>query len=215
MSMSTAPRRHPLLLAVLLVLLLAIGYLGWSLASVVLGASADEPPEGEAIVVLGAAQYDGLPSPALDQRLQRAHALWEEGVAPIIVVTGGKHPDDRFTEAAAGSRWLRAQGVPDEALRLEVRSTNSYDQLSATARLLADEGIDSAVLVSHDLHAARLRAIADEVGLEATVAPVDSERAGPSWTQRLVRETGSLAAGQIIGFRRLRNLQAALQDDAS
>ncbi len=211
--MTRSRPRRPLLLILLAIAVLGVAYLAVSASQVVLGASADEPLAGEAIVVLGAAQYDGAPSPALEQRLQRAHALWEDGVAPVIVVTGGKLPQDQFTEAGAGSIWLQARGVPEEAIRREVQSANTYDQLAATARLLRDEGISSVVLVSHDLHAARLRAIAAEVGLEATVAPVPSHRAGPAWSERLVRETGSLAAGQLMGFRRLRNVQAALADD--
>lgn len=187
----------------------ALAYLGVVTGQVLLGAKGDPDatePAG-AIVVLGAAQYDGVPSPALSQRLEQALALWRAEMAPLIVVTGGGQPGDRFDEATAATTWLHDHGVPDDRIRREVQGRNTYDQLAATSRFLEAEGIDSVLLVSHRLHAARLRLIADEVGLRAEVSPAPSQgRVLPNTARLAAREIGAVAAGQVIGFRRLRNL---------
>lgn len=205
---------HPLrALGLLLGVVVAavVGYLGVVTGQVLLGAKGDagEGDAGEpagAIVVLGAAQYDGVPSPALRQRLERALALWEDETAPLIVVTGGGQPGDRFNEATAARTWLHERGVPDADIRREVRGRNTYDQLAATARFLDREGVEDVVLVSHRLHSARLRMIADEVGLQAKVSPTPSQGIATRTARLAAREIGAVAAGQVIGFRRLRNL---------
>lgn len=186
-----------------------VAYLGVVTGQVLLGAKGDPTEPAEAIVVLGAAQYDGVPSPALRRRLEQALTLWREDTAPLIVVTGGGQPGDRFNEATAARTWLHDRGVPDDDIRREVQGRNTYDQLAATSRFLGEEGIDSVLLVSHRLHATRLRLIADEVGLQAKVSPAPSR----GWVLRsqarlAAREIGAVAAGQVIGFRRLRNLTA-------
>lgn len=187
----------------------SLAYLGVVTGQVLLGAKGDpEPTESVgAIVVMGAAQYDGVPSPALSQRLEQALSLWRADLAPLIVVTGGGQPGDRFDEATAATTWLHHRGVPDHRIRREVQGRNTYDQLAATQRFLEAEGIESVLLVSHRLHATRLRLIADEVGLRAGVSPAPSQGTVLPTTARLAaREIGAVAAGQVIGFRRLRNL---------
>lgn len=183
-----------------------VGYLGVVTGQVLLGARGDVSEHAGAIVVLGAAQYDGVPSPALRQRLERALALWEDDTAPLIVVTGGGQPGDRFNEATAARTWLHERGVPDGDIRREVRGRNTYDQLAATARFLDREGVQDVVLVSHRLHSARLRMIAEEVGLQAKVSPTPSQGIATRTARLAAREIGAVAAGQVIGFRRLRNL---------
>src|SRR3954449_9873451 len=76
----------------------------------------DARPESDAIVVLGSAQYNGVPSSIFEARLEHALDLYENGVAPVIVTVGGKETGDKFTEAEAGRDYLTAAGVPDDAL---------------------------------------------------------------------------------------------------
>jgi uncharacterized SAM-binding protein YcdF (DUF218 family) len=161
----------------------------------------DARPAG-AIVVLGAAQYNGRPSPALANRLDHALELWEQGKAPVIVVTGGRQQGDRFTEATTGYNYLRARGVPDEAIRKEVQGHTTYESMAATARFLREEGIDDVILVSGPATAARLAGIADEVGFEAVVSPSSGQ---PS-LRSLARETAAVSVGRIIGYHRLERL---------
>jgi vancomycin permeability regulator SanA len=153
-------------------------------------------------VVLGAAQYDGRPSPALEKRLDHALLLYEQGRAPMVVVTGGRQTGDRFTEATTGYNYLRRHGVPDEAIRKEVQGRTTYESLAAVARFLRTEDIDDVVLVSGPAHAKRLAGIADSVGLDAAISPSDGSPA----LRSLVRETLAVSAGRLVGYRRLERL---------
>ena len=162
----------------------------------------DQARPTDAIVVLGAAQYDGYPSPVLRARLDHAVELYGDGMAPLIVVTGGRQVGDRFTQAMAGYRYLRDAGVPDEALLLEVDGTSTFSELAATARILDARDKSSVVMVSDGYHSARLLAIADEVGLDGVVSPTETTYGARS----LVRETAAVSIGRVIGFRRLDSL---------
>jgi uncharacterized SAM-binding protein YcdF (DUF218 family) len=163
----------------------------------------------DAIVVLGAAQYNGVPSPVLAERLDHALDLFERGLAPTIVVTGGRQPGDRFTEATAGYNYLRGKGVPDGAILKEVSGTNTWESLAAVSRFLQKRGVTKVLLVSDGYHALRLEAIADELGLDAAVSPTSSSslsRAGK--VRALLRETAAVSVGRVIGFHRLVDLKA-------
>jgi vancomycin permeability regulator SanA len=192
-------RRRWVLRTALALVVIGVGYVALTFVQVWQASRQDGAREAGAIVVLGAAQYDGRPSPALEARLDRAFELWDAGMAPVIVVTGGRQEGDRFTEATAGYNDLRARGVPDEALRLEVQGHSTYESLAATARFLREEGIDDVVLVSGPAHARRLAGIASDVGLDAAVSSADGQ---PS-LRSLVRETAAVSVGQLVGYRRL------------
>lgn len=178
---------------------LLVLFVGVTFVQVWRTAGVDDPGPADAVVVLGAAQYDGDPSPVLRARLDHALGLWRAGHAPLIVVTGGRQEGDRFTQAAAGYVYLRERGVPDEALLLEVDGDSTYTELAATARILRNRGLGSALLVSDAYHSRRLLEIADEVGLDAGVSPTDT---GYGW-RSLLRETAAVSAGRLVGFRRL------------
>jgi uncharacterized SAM-binding protein YcdF (DUF218 family) len=204
------PRIGRVRLAIRVVLVLGgfmVLYVGFTLAQVWYAAGQDSRPTSGAIVVLGAAQYNGKPSPALEARLEHALELYQEGVAPIVVVTGGKRPGDTYTEATSGYNWLRQRGVPDENLRKEVAGTTTWESLSATALFLRNEDIREVVLVSAPTHAFRVRGIAEEVGLVAHVSPADSEGDRAS-IRSLARETLAVAAGRPLGYRRLGRLDS-------
>jgi uncharacterized SAM-binding protein YcdF (DUF218 family) len=156
----------------------------------------------DAIVVLGAAQYDGRPSPVLRARLDRAYDLYQQGFAPRIVTTGGNKVGDRFTEGYAGFDYLRGRGVPEANLIVINDGTNTWEELSATARVLHERGYHSVVLVSSGYHALRVAGTADDLGLDASVA----RTSGHATFRQLVRETAAVSVGRIIGFRRLATL---------
>ena len=177
-------------------------YVGITFVQVWRASDQDQVGDADAIVVLGAAQYDGRPSPVLKARLEHALQLYEDGTAPLIVVTGGRKEGDRFTEATTGYNFLREHGVPDERIRKEVQGRSTYESLAATARFLEDEGLDGVVLVSGPAQSKRMEGIAGEVGLDAQVSPVGAD---PSLGS-LARETVGVSVGRIIGYRRLENL---------
>ncbi|MSV85905.1 MAG: YdcF family protein, partial [Actinobacteria bacterium] len=104
-------------------------YLGITASQVYVASRADQRAPTDAILVLGAAQYDGKPSPALQRRLEHALALYQSGVAPRIVLTGSKRPADRFTEAYAGYKYLIQAGVPEQDLVLVDTGTSTWESL--------------------------------------------------------------------------------------
>ena len=96
----------------------------------------DDRRPADAIVVLGAAQYDGRPSPVFKARLQHAVELYQDGIAPYLVVTGGNAPGDRTTEAAVARDYALAHGVPDKAILVEDRGRTTLESLRSVAKLL-------------------------------------------------------------------------------
>jgi uncharacterized SAM-binding protein YcdF (DUF218 family) len=197
-----SPRRRWLRRGALALIVLAGLYVAATFTQVWWASRQDDARPAGAIVVLGAAQYNGRPSAALANRLDHALELWEQDKAPVIVVTGGRQEGDRFTEATTGYNYLRARGVPDEALRKEVQGHTTYESVAATARFLRAEGIDDVILVSGPATAARLAGIADDLGLEAAVSPSQGR---PS-LRSLLRETAAVSVGRVIGYHRLERL---------
>ncbi len=191
-------------LGVLVVLAL---YVGGTFVQVWQASRDDQAQEAGAIVVMGAAQYNGVPSPVFEARLDHGRELYEQGLSDVVVVTGGRQEGDEFSEAQAGALWLEEHGVPEEALRLEVQGRNSWESLAASARFLEDDGIDDVMIVSDPFHSKRLEEIASEVGLEAFVSPTtDSPVTGGAELRAMVRETAAVSVGRVLGYRRLMNL---------
>jgi uncharacterized SAM-binding protein YcdF (DUF218 family) len=154
--------------------------------------------------VLGAAQYNGRPSSVFRARLDHAADLYMRGIAPLVVVTGGKIPGDQFTEAGAGADYLHTRGVKDEAILRETTSRNSWESLRASARFLKARDVKRVVLVSDPFHSLRVRLIAEELGFDATTSPTQtSPISGFSEWMRIFGEGLRVAAGRIFGFGRL------------
>ncbi|NDF88685.1 MAG: YdcF family protein, partial [Actinobacteria bacterium] len=130
------------------------------------GRSADRQPV-DAIVVLGAAQYDGRPSPQLQARLDHALELWNLNLASYIVVTGGKQIGDRFTEAASARKFLEEKGVASDLIFEENSGTTTYASLLAVSQIASQEKISRVLIVSDPFHLLRAKLIAKEVGLDA------------------------------------------------
>lgn len=197
-------------LGVLVVLVL---YVGGTFVQVWQASRADQAQEAGAIVVMGAAQYNGEPSPVFEARLDHGRELYEQGLSDVVVVTGGRQEGDEFSEAQAGALWLQEHGVPEEALRLEVQGRNSWESLAASARFLEEDGIDDVMIVSDPYHSKRLEEIASEVGLEAYVSPTeDSPVTGAAELRAMVRETAAVSVGRVLGYRRLMNLDTTVNN---
>lgn len=208
----TRRRRSLTGLLLRLLLLAAVGYLGVTAAQVWAAARPVAPGEADVIVVLGAAQYDGRPSPVLARRLDHAADLFAGGVAPRIVVTGGRQEGDRFTEAAAGAAYLEALGVPGGVIERETTGASTYSTLAAAERFLREDGVTAAVLVSDPFHNYRMEAIAREVGLpaHASATPTSLFR-GTAQLGPMARETVAVALGRLIGYRRLESVGLRLE----
>ncbi len=189
-----------------MVLLFAIGYYLVSFWQVWSTGRSDQVRNVDAIVVMGAAQYDGRPSPQLAARLDHVVELWDAGVAPLVIVTGGNQEGDRFTEASTSAQYLSERGVPSSAIVLEDAGTTTHDSLER-ARILVDPSVDEVLVVTDPYHALRSRLTADEVGFTAYVSPApDSVVVGTAELRREVAEAAGVAVGRIIGFDRLSGL---------
>jgi uncharacterized SAM-binding protein YcdF (DUF218 family) len=197
--------RHRVVSVLLVLFGLMVAYYVVTFAQVRIQAGRDEARPADAIMVLGAAQYDGQPSGVLQARLSHALDLWKQGLAPIIVVTGGKVPGDRFTEAGVSAQWLLDRGVPDEAIRREVQGRTSWESIAASARFLKVEGRRRVLLVSDPYHSLRIRGIAREVGLTPFTSPTRTSPQ-PNVRSHELKEAAGVAMARFIGYRRLLRL---------
>ena len=163
----------------------------------------DQARSVDAIVVLGAAQYDGRPSPQLAARLEHVVELWEAGYAPLVLTTGGNRPGDRFTEAEASADYLTARGVPADAI-VQVGGSTSYGSLELARTELRERGLQRVLLVSDPYHALRIRLASQELGFIAYVSPTrTSPVRGADGFWHEVKEAAGVGVGRIIGFDRL------------
>ena len=161
-------RRHPVLSGVALVLLVALTVVGASAITVWRAAHTDDASHAEradVIIVLGAAQYDGEPSPVFRGRLDHAVLLYQQGRAESVMVVGSKSPGDSTTEAEAGGDYLVSRGVPAGSVLVEPVGRTTYDSLVGAARYMRKHGMETAFLVSDPWHNARIIQIASDLGI--------------------------------------------------
>jgi uncharacterized SAM-binding protein YcdF (DUF218 family) len=185
---------------------LALYYLV-TLAQVWSTGRADDTGPVDAIVVMGAAQYDGRPSPLLQARLDHVLEIWPNIDVPMVVVTGGNIPGDRFTEADASAAYLAERGIPESALLMEDTGSTTYQSLDNVADLLTERGLDSVLIVTDPYHALRSKLIAEEVGLDASVSSTNtSVVTGGESLRRHLEEAAGISVGRVIGFERLTDL---------
>ena len=175
---------------------------GWASFRIWDTGNRDDRQHADAIVVLGAAQYDGRPSPVFRARLDHAVDLFEAGVAPYLVVTGGKAQGDRTTEAAAARAFAIARGVPTGAIIVEDRGRTTLESLLSVAKLLRDQHLGSAVYVSDRTHMLRVLRIARDSGITAYGSPTATSPTDATLLSRAdatVHELGALALYFVSG----------------
>jgi uncharacterized SAM-binding protein YcdF (DUF218 family) len=187
-------------------LVLVLAYFAVSTTLVARWMGKDEHPRVDAIVVLGAAQYDGRPSAIYQARLEHAVDLWAGGVAPLVVFTGGKEPGDRFTEGGSGARWALARGVPSAAVVTEEQSRTTYQNLAGAKRALErrdpDGGRRRIVIVSDPFHMFRAVRQAADLGMDAYPSPTRTSPLSASrlkLTELVLREDLAIAGYLLSG----------------
>jgi len=155
----------------------------------------DDRTHADMAVVLGAAQYNGVPSDVLEARLEHARRLYAQGVVGYIATTGGRQPGDNYTEGEAGRLWLEAHDVPTDRILEVGEGTDTLGSIRAVAAAAREKSLRTAVIVSDPWHSLRARTMAEDEGLDAWTSPT---RSGPNVQTRATqlyyirRETGGL-----------------------
>lgn len=175
----------------LLVLVVLVAPVAATVDVIASARSYDEQPT-DAIVVLGASQYWGEPSPVLRNRLDHAEELWREGVAPVIVTVGGKQPGDNTTEAEVGRDYLVSRGVPADSVVALPTGTDTVESIESVRDYLEPRGASEVTIVSDRLHLARSKAIASALGLDPHVSGRAFEDGSSFAPDRVLRETAGL-----------------------
>ncbi|MFN8015483.1 MAG: YdcF family protein [Acidimicrobiia bacterium] len=191
----------------LLVVILFVSYIFYNFAQVYYFARNDQvtsKTKADAILVLGAAQFNGKPSKVLQARLDHAIELYKQKTAPVIIVTGGNQPGDITTEASASANYLLKHGVRDENILREVRGKSTYDSIRDAEAFSKPKGIKKIVIVTDGFHEFRSRCIAQDFGFKVVSSPAkNSPISGKDEFMQFIGETGRVSLGKIIGFRRV------------
>jgi len=155
-----------------------------STVAVLVWSSRDEASPAKAIVVLGAAQYAGKPSPVLRARLDHALDLWNRHLASLLILTGGTGFGDTTSEAAVGRNYAKKHGVPDSAILVENEGRTTSESMRAVAGMLEVRGLQSALLVSDPFHMLRLRILAGRFGFTPYTSPTRTSPISPNREER-------------------------------
>ncbi|HEX8671694.1 MAG TPA: YdcF family protein [Longimicrobium sp.] len=200
-------RKRPLFVLVTVgavrLLILVVALWALTVAAIHLYGRRDEARRVDAIVVLGAAQYDGRPSPVLRARLDHAVALYRRGMAPVIIMTGGVGPGDTVSEAVASQRYAVKQGVPAGAILTERTGLTTLQSMDGVAKLMRARRLRRAVLVSDPFHMLRLKLMAIRVGIRGFTSPTPDSpisRSRSAERRFLIRESFGLPAA-LLGIR--------------
>ncbi len=193
---------------------LAIGVLGLSVLAtgstlVILGfaiqahAGTDERAPADALLVLGAAQYNGWPTRAFRARLDHAAELYRQGYAPVIVLVGGRASADDVSEAEAGARYLVQRGIPPEALLIVPHGRNTWQSLEAASEPLHERGVRRLLLVSDGFHLFRCKVMARDLGFEPLGSPVPNSpiRPGSALERWYVAREAFATFAYLVGRR--------------
>jgi uncharacterized SAM-binding protein YcdF (DUF218 family) len=187
-----------LVLAVLLAPFVASGVGVWRAAHT---DEASRVDHADTIIVLGAAQYGGEPSPIFRGRLDHAVLLYEQGFSERVLVLGAGQPGDEFTEAEAGANYLLASGLPQEVVALSPTGSSTFESLSAAADVMQEQGWNSAFLVSDPWHNLRIRRMARDLGIDGYVSATwhSAARSQATRVQGYARETFAYIYYRVFG----------------
>lgn len=201
----TAPARMAVKIVILLIVALLLYYVV-TLVQVWLTSRRYDPVAAQAIVVMGAAQYNGVPSPDLMARLDQALVLYQQGYSHLIVCTGYKEPGDTYTEAEAGRTYLVSKGVPAADI-LEAGGRDTWTNLALAADLLRPKGDTNVLIVTDPFHEARSLAVATDVGLSPNPTPTQTSPInGGSVIPYFLSTALAVALGRVVGFQRIHGL---------
>lgn len=191
------PRRghRPWVIALFVLVAIPVLLVGGFMAAIYVEARNDEARPVDAIVVMGAAQYNGRPSSVLEARLDHAVTLYNEGYAPLIIVSGGNMPGDVYTEAGVGEQYLLDRGVPQNAILMEDEGRDTWESMQGVADVADGRQIESLLIVSDGFHLFRSERMASAVGFDAYSSAAPDSPIEP-WSANefsyVIRETGAV-----------------------
>ncbi len=175
-------------------LLLLLGYAAATFRAIQKQSWTDETQKADAIVVFGAAEYAGRPSPVLRARLDHALALFQKGVAPVVITTGGAGGDPKYSEGGVGRTYLMERGVPEHSVIAETQSESTNSAAQRVARIMRANGMKSCVAVSDGYHIYRIKQMLAEQGVAAYGAPRPQSR------PQTRRERVQLIAREVLSY---------------
>jgi len=166
---------------------------------VVTDASKQQVDSADAIVVFGAAQYSGRPSPVYRARLDHAFDLYRQGVAPVVITTGGSGADLKFNEGEVGHDYLMHRGIPEQDLIAETQGSDSAQSAERTAVIMRANHMQTCTAVSDEYHVFRIRKLLEHEGIRVYVAPRSDSRPRSMWQRFLAvnREALSYLAWRV------------------
>lgn len=188
-----------LLWAVALAVAVVAVFLGITSIQIVRESGLQEVHPSGAIVVFGAAQYAGRPSPVFRARLDHAYDLFQRGVAPVVITTGGSGDDPTFSEGGVGHDYLMHRGIPEPRLIAETQGSDTASSAERVAVIMRTNRMRSCVAVSDAYHVFRIRKLLEHEGVRAYVAPRPDSRPRSVWQRALavLREAASYTAWRL------------------
>jgi uncharacterized SAM-binding protein YcdF (DUF218 family) len=175
------PRSHWWLWLLALAAVAFLAYLGWTCVQIVREASLQEIHPADAIVVFGAAEYSGKPSPVYRARLDHAFELFDRGVAPVVITTGGAAADPSYSEGGVGHEYLMHRGIPDANLIAETQGSDTAQSAKRIGVIMRTNHMRSCVAVSDEYHMFRIRKLLEHEGVKVFVAPRPDSRPHAVW----------------------------------
>ena len=160
--------------------------------------AATEAPakKADVIVIFGAAEYAGHPSPVYRARLDHGYELFQKGMAPVVITTGGSAQDPDFSEGGVGRDYLLRRGIPEQALIAETQGSDTAQSAARVANIMRTNGMSSCIAVSDAYHVFRIRALLEKEGVQVELAPRPESRPHPLWERfaAVMREAASYLA---------------------
>lgn len=193
-SVNRHPRRRWLLWLEALALTALAAFLTLTAIGIVHEGSLQEPHTADAIVVFGAAEYAGRPSPVLRARLDHAFDLFQQGIAPVVITTGGAASDPKFSEGGVGRDYLEHRGIPERSLIAETQGSDTAQSALRVAVIMHANGLHSCVAVSDAYHVFRIKKLLEHEGIGPVyVAPRPDSRPHGAWQRAyaVLREVSS------------------------
>jgi uncharacterized SAM-binding protein YcdF (DUF218 family) len=163
-------------------------------------AAAEAPAEkADVIAIFGAAEYAGHPSPVYRARLDHGYELFQKGMAPVVITTGGAAQDPDFSEGGVGRDYLLRRGVPEQALIAETQGSDTAQSAARVANIMRANGMRSCIAVSDAYHVFRIRALLEHEGVQVELAPRPQSRPLPLWErfEAVMREAASYLAWKL------------------